>query len=57
MTGIRDAIFLAGFGSLLYGLHSWWPPGAYIIGGLSVMGIAYLWEVLMNDPKHPGPSG
>lgn len=56
MTWIRDGIALAGFGSVLYGLHSWWPPAAYIIGGLGTMALAYLWEWLMDDRKGPRPS-
>lgn len=54
---IRNGIFVAGLVVLLYGVHEWWPPLAKMVGGLSVMGIAYLWEVLTNDSKHPRSRG
>jgi hypothetical protein len=46
-TGIdaRDIVGTAGFVSLLYGLASWWPPAAWMIGGLLMLGLA-LWPDL-----------
>lgn len=42
-------IFLAGLAGLFYGLFIFWPPLAYIIGGLLLMGIAGLLNQVYDE--------
>ena len=46
-TGLdgRDILGSVGFCALLYGLASWWPPAAWMVGGALVLVVA-LWPDL-----------
>lgn len=42
---LRDILGAAGCVSLFYGLASWWPPSAWMVGGALLLGLA-LWSDL-----------
>ena len=36
----RDVLAVAGFCALLYGVASWWPPAAWMLGGVLALALA-----------------
>lgn len=42
---VNDALVLAGLAMVFYGLHQWWPPLAWLIGGagLTAYGLIREW--------------
>jgi hypothetical protein len=40
-----DMVGVAGCVSLLYGLAAWWPPAAWMVGGMLALAVA-LWPGL-----------
>lgn len=51
-TGLdgRDIVGAVGFISLLYGLASWWPPAAWIAGGVLLLAVAILPDLRRGKP-------
>jgi hypothetical protein len=42
---VRDLLAFAGCGLALWGLYQWSVPLACVVGGLGLVGSAYLWTV------------
>lgn len=48
---IVTLLFLAGCGLLIFGVHLYSPPFAWIVGGLNVMLIAFALNKRPNEPR------
>lgn len=48
MSLVRDAVALSGIGLAMYGIAQWSAAGAFVVGGLILVGCAFGWSLLWS---------